>query len=79
MVPKCHGSLQEFSQKDAPLGICPSTHTHNALLNSALPMDFPDAPSQDPKGNIADTVKSLHFTGKETEAQGGDARSYTAH
>lgn len=70
-VPKCHGPLRESSRKDALLGVCPSTHPHNALLNSELPADAPDALSQDPKGKTADTVKSLHFTEEETEAQGG--------
>lgn len=36
-------------------------------------MDTPDAQSQDPKGQIADADKPLHFTEQDTEAQRGEA------
>lgn len=42
-------------------------------------MDASGPPSQDPKGRITDTVKSLRFTEKETEALGGEAAGHTAH
>lgn len=40
---------------------------------------IPLVPRQDPKGKIAGTVKSLHFTEKGIEALGGEATGHTDH
>lgn len=81
MVQKCHGLLLEFSQKNALLGVCMSLHTCNAFRNFELPVDPPDAQSQDPMGKIAGAVKPLHFTEEETEAREGKqlAPGHVAH